>query len=192
MNLVVRVGQALACGGLQPDSSFSFGGGTKVPCKLKLALQLALLTSSAFAQLRHVEIEFTGVNCAPCLESLPARIQRMRGVEKAEVVADKGLLKVTFAQENRIRLEQLRDAIEQDGTKATRARLRAGGTLEETPAGQWQLKLPNGSLFTIRREDAGVPAAQYALKPGPATITGNIANLRASPLVVQNVETAEE
>lgn len=155
-------------------------------------LMVALLACPAFAQLLSVEIEFTGVNCAPCLESLPARIQRMRGVEKAEVIADKGLLKVTFADENRLRLEQLRDAIEQDGTKTTRARLRLRGTVEETAAGQWQVKLPNGSLFPLQRADAGVPAAQYALQPGPATISGVITNLRAAPMTIQNPEAAEE
>jgi len=164
---------------------------TQTPNALKIAA-LTLLAAPAFAQLRSAEIEFTGVNCAPCLESLPARIQRMRGVEKAEVIAAKGLLKVTFAEENRIRLEQLRDAIEPDGTKTTRARLQARGTVEETPAGQWRLKLPNGSVFVLQRGDAGVPAEQYALKPGPATITGVITNLRAAPMTIEDAEPAEE
>lgn len=75
----------------------------------------------AAAQFRVVEITFEGVGCASCVESLPSRVQRLRGVESATVDANAGVLTVRLAEQNRVRIEQIRDFVEQDGTKATRA-----------------------------------------------------------------------
>lgn len=166
-----------------------------------LLLPAALLTASpALAQLRSVELKFEGVNCAPCVESLPARIQRMRGVESASVDAAKGLLTIKFAPQNRVRLEQIRDTVQQDGTKAARALITAAGTLaEDSPgSGKWQLKLPNNAGSYLISLDGAPPSAQYSGKPGRATVSGVVNTLNPEPagspltLVPSSIEPVEE
>ena len=74
-----------------------------------------VLAASCPAQFRTVEMTFQGVGCASCLESLPSRVQRLRGVESATVDAKAGVLTVKLAEQNRVRVEQIRDFVEQDG-----------------------------------------------------------------------------
>ncbi len=158
------------------------------------SLLFILFAAPLAAQLRSVDLTFEGVNCASCVESLPARIQRMRGVESATVDAAKGILSVKLAAENRVRLEQIRDAIEQDGTKARQASISAKGTLVEQ-AGRWLFKLPNGgSQFEVLL-DAAAPSAQYSLKAGATMISGTVKNLRPdagpmamSPLSIEAID----
>lgn len=158
-------------------------------------LLFILFAAPLAAQLRSADLTFEGVNCASCVESLPARIQRMRGVESAKVDAAKGILSVKLAAENRIRLEQIRDAIEQDGTKARQATISARGALVEQ-AGRWLFKLPHGgSQFEVTL-DAGAPSAQYSLKAGTAMISGTVKNLRpeSGPMAISpsSIESVDE
>ena len=158
-------------------------------------LLFILFAAPLAAQLRSADLTFEGINCASCVESLPARIQRMRGVESAKVDAAKGILSVKLAAENRVRLEQIRDAIEQDGTKARQATISAKGTLVEQ-AGRWLFKLPNGgSQFEVLL-DAAAPSAQYSLKAGATMISGTVKILRpeSGPLVISplSIEAIDE
>lgn len=146
---------------------------------MRILVPLFLFAALSFAQLRSAELTFEGVNCAPCLESLPSRIQRLRGVESATVDAAKGVLTVKFAAANRVRLEQIRDTIEQDGTKVRRAVIAAAGGIREEPAasGKWILELPAPGLarFAISF-DGAPPSAQYSPKPGQhVVLAGRIA-----------------
>lgn len=127
------------------------------------------------AQLRSVEMAFEGINCASCVESLPVRIQRLRGVESAKVDGARGILTVKLAAENRIRVEQIRDAIEQDGTKARQAVVTIRGTLADDN-GRWLLQLPNTARLEVSL-DGAPPSAQYSPKPGLASVSGTIKNL---------------
>ena len=158
-------------------------------------LLFILFAAPLAAQLRSADLTFEGINCASCVESLPARIQRMRGVESAKVDGAKGILSVKLAAENRVRLEQIRDAIEQDGTKARRATISAKGALIEQ-AGRWLFKLPNsGSQFEVLL-DAAAPSAQYSLKAGATMISGTVKNLRpaAGPMALSpsSIEAIDE
>lgn len=95
---------------------------------MRLLLALVLMAAApAPAQWRRIELRFDGVGCASCMESMPARVKRLRGVETAVVDAGMGVLTVTLAPANRVRLEQIRDFIEQDGTKAISARVEVRG-----------------------------------------------------------------
>jgi copper chaperone CopZ len=138
------------------------------------------------AQLRSVDLSFEGIECASCVESLPARIQRLRGVESAKVDAAKQILAVRLAAENRVRIEQIRDAVEQDGTKTREATVTIQGTLVED-GNRWLLKVPNGSSFEISL-DGAPPSAQYSLKAGRATVTGVIKNLRVLSITPTSIE----
>ena len=132
------------------------------PVRHLFLLALAIPVS---AQLRDVKINFAGIGCAPCIESLPSRLQRIRGVESATVDAQAGTVILHLAIQNRVRIEQLRDAIEQDGTKTTTATITAHGTLIQEE-GKWRL-----SPLTIPLESTP------ELKPGPARLDAVISNL---------------
>lgn len=112
---------------------------------MKMILLLILLVLPGAAQFRSVKMWFSGVGCASCIESMPERMRRLRGVEEAKVNAQEGTLEVQLAQENRVRFEQIRDLIEQDGTKVTRAAVRISGEVSNAED-RWILKPAGGSL----------------------------------------------
>ena len=124
------------------------------------------------AQFRSIEITFEGIGCVSCIESMPARIQRMRGVESATVDAQHGILKVQLAPANRVRLEQVRDAIEQDGTKAKTAAVQVQGELSQAD-GKWVLQ--PGSLASSYEVEGAAPPSPAA---GAYLVTGDVAKLR--------------
>jgi hypothetical protein len=116
-----------------------------------------------------MKIWFNGTGCESCTESLGERMKRVRGVESAAVNLQEGTLDVKLAPQNRVRLEQVRDFIEQDGTKAVRAVVHIGGDLEKS-ADRWILQPPGvSSSYEVTGID---------LKPGAAVIRGEVRELR--------------
>jgi hypothetical protein len=116
-----------------------------------------------------MDVAFTGIGCESCLDSLPARLARMRGVESATVDAKQGLVRIRLAEQNRIRPEQVRDAIEQDGTKVSRIAVVVKGVVSRVD-GKWILRA------------AGMPSA-YDIdgsppREGENIVTGEIAKPR--------------
>ena len=103
-------------------------------------------------------------------------MKRVRGVESAQVNAQEGTLDLQLAPQNRVRLEQIRDFIEQDGTKATRAVVRVNGEVEKL-GDRWILRPPGvSSTYEIAGPD---------LKPGPATVAGEVREFRAGSGTIQ-------
>ena len=135
---------------------------------MKLAL-LILLGAPAFAQFRSMEITFEGIGCASCMESLPGRVQRLRGVESAKVDTQRGTLKIQLAEQNRVRLEQVRDMIEQDGTKVKTAAITVKGELAQVD-GKWVLQPP--ALPASYEIEAASPSA------GTVTVAGEVVKMR--------------
>ena len=131
---------------------------------------LFALSIPAIAQFRTIEIQFEGIGCASCIDSLPARVQRMRGVTSAKVDVEKQILKVELADANRVRVEQVRDAIEQDGTKTTVASVRVRGNITQSE-GKWLLTLPEAPA-TYELSGVAPP------KPGAYEVVGKIEKLR--------------
>ena len=150
---------------------------------MKLVLLSLAAVLPCLAQFQSMEIAFEGIGCASCLESLPARIQRMRGVESATVDPERGILKVQLAAENRVRLEQVRDMIEQDGTKTKKAAVRVRGELSQVE-GRWVLRL------TGMEASYAVEGAVPASGAGTYVVSGDIAALRpeSGPLVIRASE----
>ena len=138
---------------------------------MKFLLLSVLSAINCFGQFQLIEMAFDGVGCSSCIESMSARIGRMRGVDSAAVDARQGVVKVQLAAENRVRLEQVRDFIEQDGTKATRATVRVKGELSQRD-GKWLLQ-PSG-LSTHYEVDPGA----VTLQTGSCVLNGDIAKLR--------------
>ena len=106
----------------------------------------------------------------------------MRGVESAVVNAERGILKVQLAAQNRVRLEQVRDAIEQDGTKAVSATVRVKGEVSRDGE-KWVLQ-PVGLPVSYEIEGKPPTAGSYL-------IVGEAAKLRA-PIVIRATEFLKE
>jgi cation transport ATPase len=117
-----------------------------------------------FAQFRQVELKFQGTGCESCTQSLPSRLQRIRGVESAGVDAGQGKVRVKLAPQNRVRLEQLRDAVEQDGTRAVAATVVVHGKLERSDGG-WVLQpVGVGSSYAVEAEPAELSAGAWRVR----------------------------
>lgn len=144
----------------------------------RLAPCILFLCASASAQFTLIELKFEGVGCAPCIESMPERMKRMRGVESASVDLAKGILSVKLARQNRVRVEQIRDAIEQDGTKARSAAVAIRGAAAKSGDG-WTLSAPGLSAH-YKLEGAD-------LRAGECAIAGEISAMRPSepPLAIR-------
>lgn len=138
----------------------------------RLLALVAFFLGVATAQIHTIEMTFEGVGCVPCVESMPSRAQRIRGVESAKVDAAKGILTVQLAASNRVRVEQIRDVIEQDGTKARSAVITVSGTLEKTSEGLTLLRVPQ--LAAPFQLEGAIPATGEKVR-------GVITNLRGTP-----------
>src|SRR5215470_14420964 len=135
---------------------------------MKLAL-LILVAAPSWAQFRSMEIAFQGIDCASCMESLPGRIQRLRGVESAAVDTQRGVLKIQLAEQNRVRLEQVRDMIEQDGTKVKAAAVMVKGELSQVDS-KWVLQPPSlPSSYEVEARSASA---------GAFTVAGEVVKMR--------------
>jgi hypothetical protein len=120
---------------------------------MRTLLSLFLLAAlPVVAQFRAIDVSFQPSECATCTASLPERLQRIRGIESAEVDAAGGTLRLRLAAANRVRLEQIRDAIEQDGSKARSASVEVAGEVAKE-GGAWILTLAAGARY--RLESAG-------------------------------------
>jgi hypothetical protein len=136
---------------------------------MKLLFLFGFALVPAWAQFRSMELTFEGIGCASCMESLPGRVGRIRGVESATVDAQHGVLRVLLAEQNRVRLEQIRDMIEQDGTKVKTATITVQGDLARVD-GKWILQPP--SLPASYEVEAASPAA------GKCKVAGEVVQLR--------------
>ncbi len=146
---------------------------------------LLALAWPACAQFQTIDISFEGVGCASCVESLSSRMQRIRGVESATVDAASGELHLKLAVQNRVRLEQIRDAIEQDGTKVRQATVSVIGMLK-SEAGKWLLA-PGGLPTSYIVDDTKVEAGQMR-------VNGVVSDVHAGPpltIRASKVEKAE-
>lgn len=146
---------------------------------LKIALWLALAALPCSAQFRFVKVWFSGNDCASCTQSMAERMQRIRGVESASVDAEGGTLEVHLAEQNRVRIEQIRDFIEQDGTKATRAAVRVTGDLSNVD-GRWMLR--------PARVSSAYEVTGPELSAGPRTIIGEVSELHAGTIRIHATE----
>jgi hypothetical protein len=110
---------------------------------IRVGIILLALAAPAAAQLREVVITLAPTECVNCTESLPARMQRVRGVAGAEMMTDPPRVTVRLEQDNRVRLTRLLDVVRQDGTGATAIQLTAMGEVFEQ-AGAWRFRVLPG------------------------------------------------
>jgi copper chaperone CopZ len=103
---------------------------------MRLRWFLLAAAAPAAAQLVEVDIRYRDTGCAACVESLERRLKQMRGVEEASVDASR--IRLKLAGENRVRLQQVRDFVEQGGNRIERVALKASGRAERQD-GRWVL-----------------------------------------------------
>jgi hypothetical protein len=153
---------------------------------MMVMLLLVLLALPGAAQFRSVKVWFSGVGCASCIESMPERMRRLRGVEEAKVNAQEGTLEIQLAQQNRVRFEQIRDLIEQDGTKVTRAEVRVSGDVSNAED-RWMLK-PAGSSLVYE-----LTGKKVKFSTGQRTVAGDIPepHPRSGPVQIE-VDSCED
>jgi copper chaperone CopZ len=80
----------------------------------KLVL-LLMSACAARAEFLRVEVFMKDMNCASCSESLGKAFERLRGVKHVEVSIDNGTVILELADQNRLMLEQVWDAVKRIG-----------------------------------------------------------------------------
>jgi copper chaperone CopZ len=102
---------------------------------MRLAVLLLLLCAPGWAEFFRLEVEFQGIGCVSCLDSLPRRLERSRGVESVEVDAEKSVVTLRLQAGNRVRLGTVLSKITQDGTKVMQTKVVAVGVVAESDRG---------------------------------------------------------
>jgi copper chaperone CopZ len=80
-----------------------------------MLLVLALFALTAQAEFLHVEVHMKDMDCASCSASLGKAFERLRGVKHVDLSMNDGSVALELADDNRITLEQIWDAIKRVG-----------------------------------------------------------------------------
>ncbi len=102
------------------------------------------------AEYLKVEVTFEDTGCASCIASLEGRLGRVRGVDRVEIDAQRGVATLYLAPNNRVRLTPLLSRVTQDGTKILRTEVEAKGTI--VTAAHGLVFQPSGLTQTYRLE----------------------------------------
>ncbi len=78
-------------------------------------LLLLTVASMARAEFLRVEVSMKDMDCASCSESLGRAFERLRGVKHVELSMSAGSVILELAEQNRLTLEQVWDAIKRVG-----------------------------------------------------------------------------
>ncbi len=148
---------------------------------MKIAVLLLFAAVCCDAQFRWMEIAFTGSGCESCTESLSGRLKRIRGVENVSVDAGRGAIDIQLSAPNRVRLEQIRDLIEQDGSHVGRCKVRVQGEIS-SDNGRWLLR-----PASVDAEYELHAPPTIALRSGVWVVSGQIAQPRptAADIVIE-------
>ena len=98
---------------------------------LALAL-LALLSSVANAEYRHVNMTVFGMDCAPCAHAIHVSMTGIKGVNKVNVDLNTGLVTVQLAPGNSAAMQQFNQAVEKNGFTHKDAKVVVRGRISGT------------------------------------------------------------
>ncbi len=111
-----------------------------------LLICAAGVEANARAEFLHIEVFIRDMNCESCSATLAASLQRLRGVEKAEVDFKAGTVRLDLAEKNRTGVEQVWDAIKRVGFTPGDTKVSVRGTLKAS-----KLEVPEiGKTFQIQ------------------------------------------
>ncbi|MEP1305396.1 MAG: heavy metal-associated domain-containing protein [Balneola sp.] len=94
-----------------------------------------------------------GMDCSPCAHGLEKRIKKMDGIQSASVSLNNGLLSAVLNKENKLTLEEIRNAIENSGFKAQSANIVVQGNLTKGEGKSFILKVSSGEEFLLIADD---------------------------------------
>jgi copper chaperone CopZ len=92
---------------------------------------LAIAPAIAHAEYTHVEMKIFGMDCATCAHGVRIGIERMEGVESAEISLERASANVKLRPDNHLSLEQFRKLIKFNGFSPKDATVTAKGTVVE-------------------------------------------------------------
>jgi copper chaperone CopZ len=135
-------------------------------------IRVVLLTCAAFAgtaaraEFLHIDVFIRDMSCESCSATLAASVQKMRGVEKAEVDFKAGTVRVELAEKNRIGVEQVWDAIKRVGFTPGETTVSVRGNLKAS-----KLEVPEiGKTFDVQfRPGARAPEGDSVEVAGAIT-----------------------
>jgi copper chaperone CopZ len=96
---------------------------------MRLILMLIAL-SAARAEFLHIEVFMKDMDCLSCSDSLGRTFEKMRGVKHVEVSTEKGSVALELADQNRVTLEQVWDAIKRVGFTPGDTKVAVRGTVK--------------------------------------------------------------
>ena len=82
---------------------------------MRLILMLIVSCMTMRSEFLRIEVFMKDMNCPSCSESLGKAFEKMRGVRHVDVSMDKGTVTLELADQNRLTIEQVWDAIKRVG-----------------------------------------------------------------------------
>jgi copper chaperone CopZ len=95
----------------------------------KLAL-LFLAITTARAEFLRVEVAMKDMDCVSCSDSLARAFERLRGVKRVDVSMKDGTVILQLADQNRLTLEQVWDAVKRIGFTPGETKVTVRGTVK--------------------------------------------------------------
>jgi copper chaperone CopZ len=131
-----------------------------MPCERLFLLLLALSSLTARAEFLRVEVFMKDMQCQSCSESLGKAFERLRGVKHVDVSMRDGTVTLELADQNRVTLEQVWDAIKRVGFTPGDTKVTVRGTVK-------------GDSLTISVIDKTIKIEGNA-QPGEVALKGSI------------------
>ena len=88
------------------------------------------MAASLGAEFLRIEVRFQDTGCASCIASLERRLSRVRGMDRVEIDAERGVATMHLEAGNRVRLTPLLSRITQDGTEILNTKVEGVGVVE--------------------------------------------------------------
>jgi len=82
---------------------------------MRLILMLIVSCMTMRSEFLRIEVFMKDMNCPSCSESLGKAFEKMRGVRHVDISMDKGTVTLELADQNRLTIEQVWDAIKRVG-----------------------------------------------------------------------------
>ena len=96
-----------------------------------MLLVLALFALTAHAEFLRVEVHMKDMDCASCSVSLEKAFEKLRGVKHVDLSMTDGSVTLELADENRITLEQIWDAIKRVGFTPGETKVTVRGAVKD-------------------------------------------------------------
>jgi cation transport ATPase len=160
---------------------------------------LAIPPAPAHAEYRRVEMKIFGMDCATCAHGIRIGMEKIDGVESAEISLERASADIKMRPDNHVSLEQFRKLVKFNGFAPKEATVTARGTVVDRggkPAFQVSgidsvlIVVPGKSATSAYKQLADALAAK---KTGTLEITGTVQkkNDGSEEIIVTSVQEAQ-